>query len=321
MVDLVHNIPIGSGAIGDDMKLQWIAAQSAALVWALTSCAGGSSAPSAPSPPPTDYTAFGAASLVTISGYTGDAMEPFISKDAQFLFFNNSNDPTVNTDLLYASRVDDLTFTYLGPVSGANSPSLDGVASLDSLGNFYFISTRSYSTSLSTIYSGRFAAGTGSVSSVALVPGVSLAQVGMLNFDAEISADGNTLWFVDSHFTNGAPDTADLVIAEKQASGFVRRPDSASLLQNVNTSTLEYAPAISVDGLELFFTRYNSTLAGSTPVIYRAARSTVNSAFDVPQRVAAATGFVEGPTLSADGHQLYFHKKVNGQFVIYRVAR
>ena len=319
MVDLVHNIPNESGAIGADMKLQWIAARSAALVWALTSCAGGSSAPSTLAPPPTDYAAFGAASLVTITGYVGDAMEPFISKDGQTLFFNNSNDPAVNTDLFYAFRVDDLHFAYQGPVQGVNTPSLDAVASLDTLGNFYFISTRSYSTSLATIYSGQFSAG--AVSSVALVPGVSQQMAGMVNFDAEISADGNTLWFVDSHFTNGAPDTADLVVAEKQGGGFVPRPDSATLLQNVNTAALEYAPSISVDGLELFFTRYVSTQAGSVPGIFRATRSTVNSAFDVPQRVAAATGFVEGPTLSADGHQLYFHKKVNGQFAIYRVAR
>jgi WD40-like Beta Propeller Repeat len=285
----------------------------------LEACGGGSSPLVAASSAGPDYTAFANPTPVTIAGYSGDAMEPFISKDGQYLFFNNSNDPAVNTDLYYASRVDDVNFTFQGPVQGVNTPSLDAVASLDTLGNFYFISNRSYATTLSTIYRGSFAAG--AVTMVTLVAGVSQQKAGMVNFDAEISADGKTLWFVESHFTDGSPDAADIAIADRQGDGFERRTDSASLLQTVNTPALEYAPCISADGLELLFTRYDPTVAGSAPAIYRATRGDVNSAFGAPQRVAAATGFVEAPTLSADGHSLYFHKKENHAFVIYRVTR
>jgi hypothetical protein len=35
---------------------------------------------------------------VAIEGYTGDAMEPFISPDGRFLFFKNSNDAKVDTN-------------------------------------------------------------------------------------------------------------------------------------------------------------------------------------------------------------------------------
>ena len=43
---------------------------------------------------------------VTIEGYTQDAMEPFISPDGNYLFFNDSNSaPTTN--LYYATRIDD----------------------------------------------------------------------------------------------------------------------------------------------------------------------------------------------------------------------
>src|SRR5271156_637330 len=35
---------------------------------------------------------------VVISGYQGNAMEPFISPDGHYLFFNNENDPKVNTN-------------------------------------------------------------------------------------------------------------------------------------------------------------------------------------------------------------------------------
>lgn len=268
--------------------------------------------------PPSIYEGFLNPTTVVIAGYSGDAMEPFISKDSQYLFFNNRNDPSVNTDLFYAARVDDTNFTFIGPVLGVNGPTLDAVASLDTLGNFYFISTRSYSTSLSTVYSGAFNA-TG-VTGVGIVSGVSQQKAGIVNFDAEISADGQTLWFDDGDYSTGSLTAASIVVAEKQGAGFVRRTDSASLLALVNTPDLNYAPSISSDGLELFFTRV-STAAGASPVIYRATRSDKDSAFGSPELVAAATGFVEAPSLSADGHLLYFHKLVNGSFVIQVMRR
>src|SRR5277367_3549301 len=198
----------------------------------LTGCAG-SSGPGGGSAAPT-YTAFSNPQPVTIGGYTGDAMEPFISKDGAYLFFNNRNDPSVNTDLFFASRVDDQTFTFLGPVPDVNSPQLDAVASLDTLGNFYFVSTRSYSTTLSTIYSGQFAGGT--LSNVALVPGISRQQTGWVNFDAEISGDGQTLWFNDGQFSlSGVLLAASIAIADWQGTNFVRQADSATLLESVNS--------------------------------------------------------------------------------------
>ncbi len=283
---------------------------------ALSACGGSSSLNTAA--PPTPYTAFAKETPVTITGYSGDAMEPFISKDGQHLFFNSRNDPSINTDLYYASRVDDQTFTFIGPLSGANSAGLDAVASLDTLGNFYFVSTRSYANSLSTIYSGQFSAS--GVTAPALVAGVSLQQAGEVNFDAEISADGQTLWFDDGQYSNGTLEAASITIANRDGSTFVRAPNSASLLAEINNGDLNYAPCISVDGLELLFTRV-STVAGATPAIYRTIRPDVNSPFTAPQLVSGATGFVEAPSLSADGHILYFHKMVNGTFVIYTLQR
>lgn len=289
-----------------------------ALLTCAALCGCGGSSVTDTAAPPASYTAFANAVAVTITGYSGDAMEPFISKDGLFLFFNNRNDPAVNTDLYYASRVDDQTFTFIGPVPGVNSPQLDAVASLDTLGNFYFVSTRSYATSLSTIYSGQFTAS--GVTNVALVPGISLQQAGEVNFDAEISADGQTLWFDDGQYSSGTLESASIVIATRQGTAFVRQANSATLLAAVNNSDLNYAPSISVDGLELFFTRA-SPASAATPAIYRASRPDSNSAFATPQLVRAAAGFVEAPSLSADGHLLYFHKMVNGTFAIYTLQR
>jgi hypothetical protein len=270
--------------------------------------------------PQSPYTAFSNPTPVTITGYSGDAMEPFISKNGQYLFFNNRNDPSINTNLFYASRVDDQTFDYIGPVPGVNSSQLDAVPSLDTLGNFYFVSNRSYTTTLSTIYSGQFSA-TG-VTDVAPVSGISLLQPGEVNFDAEISADGQTLWFNDGQYSStGSLQSASIAIADRQGPTFVRDPDSATLLAAVNTSGLNYAPSISEDGLELFFTRMDPTIPNGSPSIYRATRADTASAFSAPALLSGASGFVEAPSLSADGHLLYFHKLLNGTFVIYRLQR
>ena len=91
---------------------------------------------------------------VTIIGYDDKAMEAFISRDGSRLFFNNWNSPTVNTNLRVANRVDDTTFRYRGELKGVNTPALEGVPSVDRDGMLYFITTRSYDTTRSTIYRG-----------------------------------------------------------------------------------------------------------------------------------------------------------------------
>jgi hypothetical protein len=276
------------------------------------------SPPATPQAPPTArlYTAFRSPQPVTIRGYTGTAMEPFITRDGRYLFFNNSNEPSVNTNLHYAERIDDLTFEYKGEIGGVNTPALEGVPTMDRDGWFYFVSTRSYKQTLSTIYRGRFSSGL--VSDVELVPGISEKRPGHVNFDVEVSASGNTLYFVDGIFSGGpVPDKADIAIALRDGPGFRRLSNSAQLLKNVNTEALEYAACISTDELELFFTR----LEPAGLVIYRTTRKTVKDAFEQPERVVSATGFVEAATLSRDGHSLYYHKKIGNRFVIYRVTR
>jgi hypothetical protein len=269
--------------------------------------------------PPTapEYAAFSNPERIAIRGYDGDAMEPFVSKDGRYLLFNNRNDPRIDTNLHFARRIDDRSFQYAGELRGANTPALEGVPSLDRAGNLFFISTRSYKETLSTLYQGKF--DDGSVSGVRLVPGVSRRQPGIVMFDAEIAADGSTLFVVDGEFTGGPqPKSADIVIAIRDGAGFRRLPASAELLKNVNTSALEYAPAVSSDLLELFFTRASGS---GTPMILRTSRRSAAEPFEPPQRVAATTGFVEAPALSGDGRSLYYHRLEAGRFLIYRVSR
>jgi hypothetical protein len=256
---------------------------------------------------------------VTIQGYSQDAMEPFISPDGNYLFFNNSNSAT-QTNLYYATRIDDLTFQFQGEIVGANATGLNAVPSMDVNNIFYFVSPRSYPQTFSTIYSGTFS--NGSLSNVALVPGVSKDKLGDVNFDQCISPDGGTLYFVDGVFNGGSvPQRASIAIARRVGDRFVRLKNSGKIMQKINTGGLNYAPDISKSGLEFFFTRIPGQPPMPPPVIYTATRARTSEPFGKPRKIEAITGFAEAPALSPDEKSLYYHLQVNGTFVIYRVTR
>jgi hypothetical protein len=256
---------------------------------------------------------------VVVTGYSGDIMEPFISRDGHYLFFNNLNEPSVNTNIFYAEKINDTVFQYKGEVAGVNSAALDGVASMDRNNNFYFVSTRSYSQSLSTIYHGDF--NNGNMTSVDIVPGISRQEPGIVNFDVEVSADGNALYFADGRFnTTGQILSADLVIAIKNGTGFQRLADSDEILAAVNTGKLEYAAGISADELILFFTRLESYSPAFIPHIFYATRENKNVPFNKPNELIQAEGFAEAATFSGDSI-IYYHKKEHTGLALYCIKR
>ena len=258
---------------------------------------------------------------VIVTGYNGNMMEPFMSRDGNTLLFNNLNAAPENTNLHWATRVNDSTFEYKGEVTGVNTTDLEGVPSLDQAGELYFVSTRNYVTTLSTLYQSEFA--NGIATNVRLVEGLSKMQAGWLNFDVEVSADGSTLYFVDGLFNqSGTPTTADLAIAKKNGSGFQRISNSNSLLQNVNTNALEYAACISVDQLELYFTRVETPItSSSSPAIFLARRQSVDEPFGVPFRIESIRGFAEAATIAPDQKTIYFHMKENDKFGLYMIRK
>jgi len=288
-------------------------------VWSLITAAASACGQGAAGSSPAPNVEFQNARQVAISGYSGSAMEPYISCDGRHLFFNNRNDPAEQTDIFFAETAVDGAFRFLGPVPGVNAPppALDGVPSLDVRGQLFFVSTRSYDTTLSTLYTGELR--DGRVDAVRLVPGnVSLRQRGWLTMDAEISRDGNLLYFANARFTGATvPEEADLAVARRDGDSFTITDDSRSVFANLNSRALEYAPATSADGLELFFTR----LEGSAPVILRSTRASASAAFGSPQPLAGISGFVEAPTLSCDGRSLYYHRLEGREFVVMRAER
>lgn len=264
---------------------------------------------------------FGAPRRVAMRDYNGNLMEPFLSRDGGRLFFNNLNSAPENTNLHWATKVNDSTFQYQGEMTGVNTPDLEGVPTLDAANNLYFVSLRSYASSLATIYRATLVGG--AATNVQLVEGISRQEPGWVNFDVEVSADGQQLYFVDGKLTSsGIPQSADLVLGGKTSTGFARLPTSATVLQNINTSALEYAASITSDGLSLYFTRLQLPItAASVPGLFVATRPTPADAFGEAKRIASITGFAEAPTISPDGKQLYFHQKVNNIYALFVASK
>lgn len=264
---------------------------------------------------------FGQPSKVNIQGYSGNIMEPFLSRDGNTLLFNNLNAAPENTNLHWSTKINDSTFQYNGEIAGVNTPDLEAVPTLDNAGNLYFVSLRSYTTTLSTLYHCNFS--NGIATNVQLVGGVSKFQDRWLNFDIEVSADGQNIYFVDAKFdqTNN-PASADIIIAEKNPSGFQRLSNSSEIMKNINTDALEYAACISVDQLELYFTRVVVPFtATSSPEILVSTRKNKNEPFSSPSKIASITGFVEAATIAPDQRTIYYHKKENNKFVLYMVRK
>lgn len=255
---------------------------------------------------------------VAIRGYDGEAMEPFLSRDGKLLFFNNRNEPAGRTDIHWATAVDGVTFQYRGLLEGANSSALDGVPTMDASGRFCFVSTRSYRNTLGTVHCGRLE--DGRLGDVRLVPGLRTARMGQLIFDVELAADGQTLFFADGTFSGGAvPNAARLGLARRQGDDFVRGGGAA--LEALNREGRNYAPALSRDGCEIFFTRLTGFFPFYAATIWRAARREPGAAFTAPRRIDAIESFAEGPTISADGRALYYHARREGRFRLFRVTR
>ena len=298
------------------MKTAILSFITAALL--LSSCSDSSSSPSETAG---NAFSFSTAVEVEVSGYDDHLMEPFLSGDGQLLFFNNSNHPTVNTDIHYAERTDDTHFIYKGEISGVNSSSLDGVPSMDMNNNFYFISGRTYFDDYNTVYRGIYS--DGEVSSLEVMSEITKKEPGWLIFDSEISRDGKYFYSADGRYdADGGPYEADFFLAAMDINNTLKRVPDDDTFKNINTNKLEYAACISSDLLEFYFTRAAPFPFFSEPKLYAASRKTVNEPFGAPVLIREAEGFVEAATLSPDDKIIYFHgKDESGIFSLYMIKK
>ena len=272
-----------------------------------------------------NYPRYGPEIKVTITGLSFDAMEPFISINGNTLFFNSINSGG-NTNLYYAVRINDSTFTYIGLVGGtydSSSNHLDAVASGDSLNNFFWVSLREYPAPMENLHRGTYSGG--NVSNITRVYGnfniYSFNNpFGWLIMDASINFQGDQLYYCNALFDFsktscvGIPCQAKLGVAQKaNDSTFNKLSNSDLIFRNINdTNYLVYAPSITKDRLELYFTRllknsYNTEICVSV-------RKSENDPFSLPAVIYSNYGFIpEAPTLSTDKQKMYYHQKDSSQ--------
>lgn len=291
----------------------------AAFLFALTAALASACAQPAPQAQPS-WAAFANPRPIVIQGYDGETMEPFLSRDGRVLFFNNRNDPANQTDLRWAERVDDLTFRYRGLIEGANSPDLDGVATLSASGRLCFISPRTYFETLASVYCGAWNGER--ALDAALQRDLTDHILGRLAFDVEIAADGETIVFADGRFNGGpAPVRADLRMAVWRDGRFQLAPERDAQLAALNTNALEYAPALSSDGLLIAFTRAEGRPPFVRFGIWIARRASADAPFGPPVRIRAVNGgLFEAPAFSPDNRALYYHRLEHGRYSLWRVA-
>ncbi|HEY9680301.1 MAG TPA: hypothetical protein V6C86_01775 [Oculatellaceae cyanobacterium] len=274
-----------------------------------------------------DSKLYGEPQLVEIIGYSEDAMEPCVSPDGRYLFFNNSNEGSVDTHVHFAERVAETKFRYLGILEGSRSLKKDMAPTMTVDGHIIFTTLRSFDKDHRSLYCGIFK--NNRLTAVAPVSGnLAPSQPFWIDMDCGVDPAGQVLVVSRAQFLpfQGIPGKSDLFIAHKKADGsFMTDLDSDAVLKTVNSAALEYAPAITADGLELYFTRAGESSVAKKPTpsveIFVSHRRDSHAAFREPRRLAALEGFVEAPSLTMDKKELYFHKKDSTCFHIYRALR
>jgi hypothetical protein len=259
--------------------------------------------------------------------------EPFVSRDGRFLFFNTGEQEN-NKDLHFAEWQSG-RWRYRGEIGPqANTPGkVEGNPSMDATNNFFYIDADIRTMARVS----RFDPRSGEIGEIAEVTGIPERVIKLFrsfqgNMGVEVSADGQYLYFSRATwqmngFWLGTFIDSDILFSQKHNGQYVYDETQAkAVMKNINTADMEYAASISADGLELFFTRLPIDDLRKGKVhsqIMRAARSSLSEPFSAPESIIAigSDDFVEGPSLSPDGTELYYHKREGDKSRLYKVSR
>ncbi len=276
--------------------------------------------------PARDASGFYNEQKVTITGFTGELQNPFISKDDKYLFFDSWS-KNEYLEIYFAEIIDDITFNFIGEVKGVNSQFNDFCPTMDSNNNFFFVSNRDQdSTYNSMLFSGTFDNGT--VSNLHKISGtINNPNMNDLNYDVNISSDGNILLTTNIMLSDsGREFNADINYAMKIGSDFNIPDNGNDIFFNINTTDANECYAeLSSDGLELFYSQYSIPFTSNAKLLY-ATRKSINDPFSEPILITEpvnndTTSHVWAPSLSADGKRLYYYKIHYREHSVYMISR
>jgi hypothetical protein len=196
------------------------------------------------------------------------------------------------------------------------------VASLDTTGNFVWVSARDYPNNYDNLHRADYV--NDSCINLNRVHGnFYVYSPGWIVMDAMLTYDGSELYYCNAFFdTCITPCSSRIGIAARvNDSTFNTVSNSDSILQNVNdTNYAVYAPHLSADGLELYFTRL--LLGGFDTEICVSVRNTTADVFSIPLvLIAEFPNVPEASALNTNGNLMYYHKKFNGTFAIHLVKK
>eukprot|EP01123_Difflugia_compressa_P009881 TRINITY_DN3428_c0_g1_i1.p1 TRINITY_DN3428_c0_g1~~TRINITY_DN3428_c0_g1_i1.p1 ORF type:complete len:302 (+),score=32.74 TRINITY_DN3428_c0_g1_i1:66-908(+) len=251
-------------------------------------------------------------------------MEPFISRDNKWVFWNSRNVGN-NVSLNYGSFVSSTYVIYINEIQGqANGPvpHLDAVPAMDSKYNLYWVSTRDYPQNAQNLQTGVFDPQTQSVPVASHVEGdfyIKSSNCCWIVMDQEINIDGSLLFYVNAYFPyppGAIPSFSNISLAIKNADGtWSQHPRAVEILASVNSvvspTMLRYGPSsLGTDALEFYFTvRVNETV---TSALFVAKRNSIDDVFGEPERIAMPYDYTyiepEAPTLSVDGSLMMFSR-------------
>ncbi|GMR07157.1 MAG: hypothetical protein BMS9Abin26_0159 [Gammaproteobacteria bacterium] len=260
--------------------------------------------------------------------------EPFVSRDGRFLFFNTAQDEN-QKDLHYAERSNE-KWVYRGEI-GPNintKKEVEGNPTMDNHYTFLYVD----SGIESMVRVGRFVPGTGELKDLKDFTGVPDKQVELFaqqvhgNMSVEISPSGDVIYYSRASWdlnglSLGLIQGADIFFVTRYNRGYVYdEAKSRRIMKNINSPELDYAASISSDGLEIFFTRMSLSDMKPGKIrsrILMAKRKSVSEPFSKPVVIEAIgrDNFVEGPSITNDGRELYYHKRVGRKFRIFKVSR
>jgi len=242
-------------------------------------------------------------------------MEPFISRDGKWLFFNSRN-AGPDTALHYGLFINSTTVRYMGRIGGAANaplPHLDAVPAMTDNYEFVWISTRNYAQNYEAVFQGTFDPVYGTIPTATPVHGnFYIREPVWIVMDQELNRDGSILFYVNAHFgfpPGPLPIFSNISLALRNPDGtYSEHPKAAEIMKTVNAADptiLTYAPSsLGTDGLELYYSQ------GGALFVTR--RNSPDEPFGTPELINLPCSGdwtePEAPTLSSDGKLMIFNR-------------
>eukprot|EP01006_Ploeotia_vitrea_P000387 TRINITY_DN102969_c0_g1_i1.p1 TRINITY_DN102969_c0_g1~~TRINITY_DN102969_c0_g1_i1.p1 ORF type:complete len:349 (+),score=18.77 TRINITY_DN102969_c0_g1_i1:45-1049(+) len=256
-----------------------------------------------------------------------DSMEPFLSRDGKWFFFNTQNIGD-NTTLQYCKFNGPANVQWLGEIKGeANGPvpHLDAVPAMTNNNDFFWVSTRGWPSNPMNLEMGTFKDGV--VPKATHVKGSFYQKVhhptqNWIVMDQEINQDGSLLFYTNALFGSPPgpiPLFSNISFATKQPDGsWSEHPHAVTIMHSINnfvsSKHLRYGPSsLGTDALEFYFT-CRVPNAPRVSELFVATRKHVDDPFGQPTQIIIPNPHYddylepEASTISADGKLLMFSR-------------